>query len=82
MDSEVPSSHVIFDLKPSPHSYLHPKTKTGKTLFLSIKDLLEGIGLFSITFSFKDREKRGEQRKERENRKSVRVHPLANGREG
>lgn len=43
-------------------------------LFLSLQDLLEeGVGLFSITFSFKDREKRGDDRRERK-QKSVRAY--------
>lgn len=66
MDSQVSSSPTSFDSKLSPYLYFHPPwTKTRRMLILSVQGLLEeGMGRFSITFSFKDREKRGKYRKE------------------
>lgn len=79
MGSVVPSSPVIFDLKPSPHSYLHPKIKT-KLFFLFTQDLLvEEVGLCSTIFSLKERETKGEDQKDR--KQKVSAHQLANGRE-
>lgn len=49
-----------------PSFILSSLDKDKKDTLLSIQDLLEeGVGLFSITFSFKDREKRGDYRRER-----------------
>lgn len=78
MGSVVPSSSVIFDLKPSPRSYLHPKIKT-KVFFLFTQDLLvEGVGLCSTIFSLKERETKGEDQKDR--KQKVSTYQLANGR--
>lgn len=48
-------------------------------LFLSLQDLEEGVRLFFITFSIKDRDKGGIKREKIE--KSVRVHQLVRGKE-